>query len=97
MRSLWPFFGLSWKPLAAGEDRQDLERPGLVLLVDLLGLEQLEEVPDGEGDDVVVALEVAVVLFEAAQDPGDVLGHARFLGNDEGLRHASPLCGVPSA
>ena len=53
-------------------------------------LEELEEMSDREGDEVVFALPVAVVLVEAAEDPDDVLGHARLLCDDEGLPHALP-------
>jgi hypothetical protein len=73
-----------------GEDRQGVQRPALVAGIDLLGREELVEVTDGEGDDVVVALEVAVVVGEAAQRTRNVPGDARLLGDDEGFGHRSP-------
>jgi hypothetical protein len=72
------------------QDRKGVQGPTLVLLVDLFRGEQLEEMAHGEGDDVGVALEVAVVVLEVAEHRRDVAGHARLLGDDEGFGHRSP-------
>ena len=82
--------GLDLKARFTRQDRQDLERPSLVLLVEFLGREKFEQVAHREGDDVIVILLVPIVLREAAEHPDDVLGDARLLGNDEGLPHALP-------
>src|SRR5690606_19752761 len=80
-----------------GDDREVVERPAPVALVDLLGLEQLEQVPHRPREDVPVALVVAVVLLEPAQRSGDVARHARLLGDDEGLGHSLyPLGEAPA-
>ena len=68
-----------------GQDRQDFQRPGLELLIHLLGGQQFEEVPDREGDHVVVVLKIAVVVREPVEDLGDVPGHARLFSDDQRL------------
>jgi hypothetical protein len=68
-----------------GQDRQRVQGPALVLLVHLLGREQLEEVPHREGHDPRIALEVAVAVGEATEDLRDVARDARLLGDDQGL------------
>jgi len=68
---------------ALGDDGQNVERPALELLVNLIGLQQLEEMPHREGDQVVRALPPAVLFAEAAQGRRDVPGHAGLFGDDE--------------
>jgi len=73
-----------------GQDREHVERPALVLVVDLFRLEQLEQVPDREGHDEAIALPVALVLGESAQRRRDVARDARLLRDHESLGHRSP-------
>ena len=63
------------------------EAPLAALDVELLGRLDLEQVADGGGDEVALALEVLVVLVELARDgrerADDVLRDGRLLGNDQ--------------
>ena len=61
---------------ALGHDRQVGHPPALELGVVLVGLGELDEVPDGPGDHVLRALEVALVLRERARS-GRARGRAR--------------------
>ena len=74
---------------AVGHDRQVGHAPLLELGVVLVGLGELHEVADRPRDDVLRALEVALVL--AANGPGqdarEVAPDGRLLGDDERLGH----------
>src|SRR5439155_6414085 len=76
-----------------GDDRQVGHAPLLEALVVVLGVDQLEQVADREGDHVFVRLEVRVarLLEWAWQRLGEVAGDRRLLGDDECLvlAHAS--------
>jgi hypothetical protein len=48
-----------------------------------LGHGELEQVADGGGEHIVVALEIVTRAREPAQCLGDVLGDGGFLGDDE--------------
>jgi hypothetical protein len=67
--------------------RQVGEAPLAALDVELLGRLDLEQVADGRGDEVALALEMLVVLFELARSrrerADDVLRDGRLLGNDQ--------------
>jgi len=65
------------------KDGERVERPALVLGVDVLGREQLDDVAHRERDDAVVRLPVAVVLGESAQRGDDVARDARLLRDDQ--------------
>ena len=69
--------------LPHGQDRQHFQRPGLVLGIDLFRRKQLEEMPHGEGHDVIVVFEVAVVLRAVSEHVRNVRRDARFLRDDE--------------
>ena len=70
------------------DDRQGLEPPEAVFLfVDVLRHEELDDMADGGGDDILVVLEVVAVLGDFAERARDVRGDARFFGNDEGFGH----------
>jgi hypothetical protein len=71
-----------------GQDRERVQGPALVDGVEFLGRQQLEQVPDAERHEVVVAFPVAVALAESAQRCDDVARDARFLGDDQRLAHA---------
>ena len=68
---------------AIRDDRQHIESPPLELLVELLGLQQLEEVAHREAHQIGVALPVAFLLRESSEGPGDVAGDTGLLGDDE--------------
>ena len=46
-----------------------------------------EQMADGGGQDVAVALEIIVVTREPPERPRDVGGHGRLFGNDQALGH----------
>src|SRR5262249_35808509 len=66
-------------------------------LVVLLGLGELDEVPNGPRDDVLVRLEVAAVCLAelARQGTGEVASDRRLFGNDERLTHRFTLAQLP--
>jgi hypothetical protein len=68
---------------AVRDDRQRIESPSLELLVQLLGLQQLEEVAHGKAHHMGVALPVAVLLCEPSEGRGDVASDTGLLGDDE--------------
>ena len=71
-----------------GEDGQRLDRPALERLVVVLGLGQLDQVADRPRDDVLVRLEIALVLLEAAAERARiVLCHGRLFGDDKLFSH----------
>jgi hypothetical protein len=74
------------------DHRQVGEAPFAALDVELLRRLDLEQVADGGGHEVALALEVLVVLLELARDgrerADDVLRHGWLLGNDQGLGHS---------
>jgi hypothetical protein len=59
------------------------EAPLAALDVVFLGHRQFQQVADGGGQHVVVALEVVAGLGKTAQRLGYVLGDGGFLGDDE--------------
>ena len=91
--SLWIafscFFAFASRGCSRNSVRQDREvghAPLLEALVVLLGIDQLDEVADGEGDDPVVVLPVGLGLLEPARERvDDVAGDGRLLGEDQGL------------
>ena len=62
-----------------GDDRQVGYSPLLQLLVVDLGVDELDEVPDGEGDDVLVALVVSLFVLDGARQ------RVREIAGDRGL------------
>ena len=74
-------------PELVGEDRQILVPPRLVLGVVGLRVDLLDEVADGEADDVGVRLVEAVGHLLRAQRLRHVGGDAWLLADDEGLCH----------
>ena len=79
------------EPELVRHDRQVGHPPLLVLRVVLVGLGQLDEMPDGPRHDVGRRLQIALALGERArQDPGQVAAHGRLLGDDERLPHTVP-------
>ena len=69
-------------------DRQILELPALELGVVGVWIHLLDEVSDGEADDVLIGLEEVVRLREATgQRRDEVARHARLLADDQGLGH----------
>ncbi len=86
------------------DHRQVGEAPLAALDVVFLGRLDLDQVADGAGHDVVVALEVVVVLVELArrrrQCADDVLRHDRLLRDNQCLAHVafcSICCGLAPA
>ena len=63
--------------------RQVGKAPLAALDVEFLRHRQFQQMADGRGQHVVVALEVVARLGKAAQRLGDVLGDGRFLGDDQ--------------
>ncbi len=64
-------------------DRQILELPALELGVVRVGIHLLDEVSDGEADDVLIGLEEIVRLRETTGQRGDEIArHARLLADD---------------
>ena len=90
IRSLWPFFGLIWKS-PFGRIGRTSSVHALYLGSTSSGVEELEEMPDGEGDDVVVVFEIALVLFESPEDLADIGRDAGLFGDDERLAQRGPL------
>ena len=68
---------------ALRQDRERVERPVLVFLIDFFGRQQLVEVAHREGDDVLGVLEEAVVFLEPPEHLHYVASDTRFLGDDE--------------
>jgi len=85
------------EPGLAARDRRQVEvrrdhgqmrkGPLAALYVILLGRSQLEQVADRGRQHVLIALEMILVLREAAERARDVGGDGRFLGDDQGLGH----------
>ena len=70
------------------QDRQVLEAPALVAGVVGVWIDLLDEVSDGEADDVRIGLVEVVRLREVTgQGRDEVAGHARLLADDQGLGH----------
>ena len=59
--------------------RQVFHPPGLKLLVVALRVRQRHQMPKPPGDHVFIALYIILCLFFAAQNPGDISCHRRFL------------------
>ena len=75
-----------------GRDRKVGHAPALEALVVVLGLGQLDKVPDRPGDDVGVGLEIALGLGEGARKrAGQVAADGRLLGDYECLGAHFPL------
>src|SRR5262245_10387323 len=68
-----------------------LESPASRTRIVLLGRAQLEQMPHGRRQNIVVAFEVVVVFLEAAERARDIVRDRRLLGDDELLAHASQL------
>jgi len=72
----------------ARDDREGFEAPeAVLLLVDIFGHLELDQVADGGTDDVLVVLENLALLRDFAQGAGNVGGDAGFLGDDECFGH----------
>ena len=69
------------------QDGQRGEGPALPVLVQLVGLAQLDQVADRRGDHPAVVL-VHLALLGHLEDLGQVVGHRGLLGDDEGLARA---------
>ena len=77
------------------EDGQRVQRPALVLLVDVFGRLELYQVTDREGHDQVIALPEAIVLLEPPQGRNDVARNARLLRDHQGFcQHSSSVRSV---
>jgi hypothetical protein len=72
------------------DDGQGVELPRLPRRVVVLRVGELEQVPDGEGDDVPVAFVERLVVVEAAgKRVDDVARNGRLFGDDQGLHRAA--------
>ena len=83
-----PFLGLLDRLQAEflRDDRQRLQAPEpVLLLVDVLGHLELDEVAHRGRDDVLVVLKVVAVLGDLAERAGEIGGHAGLLGDDKRL------------
>ena len=69
------------------DDRQVGEGPFAALDFVFFGTGQFEQVADGRADHLVFALEVVVMLGEAAERARDVRGDGGFLGDDQLFAH----------
>jgi hypothetical protein len=73
------------------DDREVVELPRLPGRVVVLWIGELEQVPDGERDDVVVGLVEVLVLVEGSgQRADDVARNRGLLGDDQGLHRGTP-------
>ncbi len=70
-----------------GDDGEVGQGPAGELGVNVLGHEEFDEVADGGGEDVVVALEEFTVFLETAERARDVGGDAGLFGDDQGFSH----------
>ena len=71
-----------------GNDRQGLQPPEPVFfLVDVLRHQQLDDMPDGGRDHVLVVLEMVALFRHLTESTGEVAGHAGLLGDDERFGH----------
>ena len=73
------------------DDRQTFKRPFALLDVMLLRHNQLEQMPDGGRDDVLVVLEIVLEFLKLSERLADVAGDRRFLCDDESLAHVAAL------
>src|SRR2546430_4056385 len=82
-----------------GQDREVVHPPALELLVVGLGVFQPDEMADGEGDDSVVGLPVAVLrgLEGTRERVDDVPRNGRLFGDDERLGHEITLASADTS